>query len=99
MKNGPDDVMPPRVIGQADWTRHIFQAATLSNASKGDPLFASNTDPLGVLECRVSADFGAVIGNGLLERLERREGVARLEFQPLQQPILFPAGRGVSCGF
>jgi len=68
-------------------------------ASKRDPLFASNFDPLMVSECHGSGGFGAVMGMELLGRLERREGVARPEFQPLQQQILFPVGRGVSCGF
>ena len=36
-------------------------------------------------------------GDGLLEGLERREGVARLEFQPLQK-IAFSGGRGINCG-
>ena len=68
-------------------------------APKRDPLFASNFDPLTVPECHGLEGFGAVMGMALLERLERREGVARPEFQPLQQQILFPVGRGVSCGF
>jgi len=51
-----------------------------------------------VPECHGLEGFGAVMGMALLERLERREGVARPEFQPLQQQILFPVGRGVSCG-
>ena len=55
-------------------------------ASKRDPLFASKNDPPGVLERRVLAGSGALMGIGLLERLERREGEARPEFQPLQQP-------------
>ena len=66
---------------------------------KGDPLFASDNDPHAGPERHGSEGIWAVMGNGLLERLERREGVARPEFQPLQQQILFPAGRGVSCGF
>ena len=53
------------------------------------PRFASNFDPLTVPECHGSEGFGAVMGMALLERLERREGVARPEFQPLQQQI-FP---------
>ena len=68
-------------------------------ASKRDPFFASKNDPLAVSECHGSEDCGAMLGIGLLERLERREGVARPEFQPLQQQVFFPAGRGVSCGF
>jgi hypothetical protein len=68
-------------------------------ASKRDPLFASKNDPLGVQECHVSTGFGSAMGIGLLERLERREGIARPEFQPLQQQILLSAGRRVSCGF
>ena len=68
-------------------------------ASKHDPLFASNNDPLGVQECRFRTGFGAVMGIGHLERLERREGEARPEFQPLQMQILLSADRRVNCGF
>lgn len=67
--------------------------------SKHDPLFASNNDPLGVQECRFRTGFGAVMGIGHLERLERREGEARPEFQPLQMQILLSADRRVNCGF
>ena len=79
------------------YSAHDVQACQI--ASKRDPLFASKNDPPGVLECRVLAGSGALMGIGLLERLERREGEARPEFQPLQQQILFPAGPGASCGF
>ena len=68
-------------------------------ASKRDPLFASNNDPFGEPECRISVGFGALMRIALLERLERREGVARPEFQPLQKQILSPAYRRASCGF
>ena len=67
-------------------------------ASKRDPLFASNFDPLTASAWHGSKGFGVVMRMALLEGLERREGVARPEFQPLQQQILFPVGRGVSCG-
>ena len=77
----------------------LFKFVCCQIAPKRDPLFASNFDPLTVPECHGLEGFGAVMGMALLERLERREGVARPEFQPLQQQILFPVGRGVSCGF
>lgn len=67
-------------------------------ASKRDPYIASNFDPLTVPECHGLEGFGAVMEMELLERLERREGVARPEFQPLQQ-VVFPVSREVSCGF
>ncbi len=68
-------------------------------ASKHDPLFASNNDPLWMAESRVWTGLGSVMGIGQLERLERREGVARPEFQPLQMQILLSADRRVNCGF
>jgi hypothetical protein len=67
-------------------------------ASKRDPLFASYFDPLTASPWHGSKGFGVVMRMALLEGLERREGAARPEFQPLQQQILFPVGRGVSCG-
>lgn len=68
-------------------------------AFKRDPLFASKNDPLWMAESRAWTGLGAVMRIGLLERLECREGVARPEFQPLQQLILFPAGLGSAAVF
>jgi hypothetical protein len=67
-------------------------------ASKRDPLFAPNFDPLTAPECHGFEGFGLVMGIGLLERLERREGVARPEFQPLRQHVFY-GDDGISCGF
>ena len=83
----------------ANECRRSWMRTSCQIASKRDPLFASKKDPLEAPECRVSVGFGAMIGIGLLERLERREGEARSEFQPLQKQILLSAGRRVSCGF
>ena len=80
-------------------TPAAMREAVCQIASKHDPLFASNNDPLGVQECRFRTGFGAVMGIGHLERLERREGEARPEFQPLQMQILLSADRRVNCGF
>jgi len=93
-----DDTMIPVLARLKTDTGRIW-AYVCQIASKGDPLFASDNDPHAGPERHGSEGIWAVMGNGLLERLERREGVARPEFQPLQQQILFPAGRGVSCGF
>jgi len=91
------------LIERAGVDPQAFFDATWSSvcqiASKRDPLFASNFDPLMVSECHGSDGFGAVMGMELLGRLERREGVARPEFQPPQQQILSPCRPGISCGF
>jgi SAM-dependent methyltransferase len=91
-------VLRPDGVIIASYSNRCFPMKACQIASKGDSHFASNIDPLGMPGSRVPAGFGAAIGIGLLERLERREGVARPEFQPLRQHV-FSGDDGISCGF